>query len=301
MTQTLCRYFSLLFKQNFAWHFHDCFWLSTLTTLPVTYTFRDWVFDQKLCEGSKLSFLVPKVTCSTEPCRLRVSLCIAINHQRYLTKARIFKLHQPPVWSFHSPAIQRGCRAALVISPSRLLKPLFILHCRPIFSKQQNGPDLAEANIWSSCAKCDMPALKSRVRLILNLDLDYVGTLPLVRKYFNIYEVGVSYFSQHQPITRPQTLSPDAHTQILLHLSSLSLTLVKWPKSCSVCRVLHASILAHSLPPVPRSPMKICTTFAMKQQATLHNVCASRVFIRTRRAGRVEESSAFDDQHAAGS
>jgi len=187
------RYFSLLFKQNFAWHFHDCFWLSTLTTLPVTYTFRDWVFDQKLCEGSKLSFLVPKVTCSTEPCRLRVSLCIAINHQRYLTKARIFKLHQPPVWSFHSPAIQRGCRAALVISPSRLLKPLFILHCRPIFSKQQNGPDLAEANIWSSCAKCDMPALKSRVRLILNFDFDCVEALPWVRRYLrylNIHEVG---------------------------------------------------------------------------------------------------------------
>ena len=139
----------------------------------------------------------------------------------------------------------------------------------------------------------------------MNFDFDCVEALLLVRRYhlryFNIHEVG-NLILQSKPtnITSPQTPSPDAHTlRTLLHLSSRSLTLVKWPNSCPVFRVLLASILEPSQPPVPRSPMKICTTFAMKQQATLHNDCASRVFTRTRRVERVEESSAFDDQHAA--
>lgn len=44
----LSRYFSLIFKQNFALHYHNCFCVSTLIILPVTYTFRDWGFDQKV-------------------------------------------------------------------------------------------------------------------------------------------------------------------------------------------------------------------------------------------------------------
>lgn len=140
----------------------------------------------------------------------------------------------------------------------------------------------------------------------MNFDFDRVEALLLVRRYhhlryFNTHEVG-NLILQSKPtnITRPQTPSSDAHTlKPSCSFSSLSLTLVKWLKSCPVFRVLLASILVPSQPPVPRSPIKICTTFAMKQQATLHNGCASRVLIRTGRVERVEESSAFDDQHAA--
>lgn len=113
MTQTLCRYFSLLFKQNFASHRHVCFWLSTLTNLQVMFTFRNWGFDQTVLIVSFLPTLpihVPKVTCSAVEATAKTLSLSASRYQpssdEYLTKARIFKLHQPPVWSFHSPAIQ---------------------------------------------------------------------------------------------------------------------------------------------------------------------------------------------------
>ena len=93
--------------------------------------------------------------------------------------------------------------------------------------------------------------------------------------------------SSPKPITRPKiihhpTTHPLSSFQIAFWRSSQNLASVKWPKSRPDFRVLLASVLMPSRPPIPRAPIKIDTPFVMKPQATLHRGCASRVFIRTR-------------------
>jgi hypothetical protein len=161
----------LIFKQNFALHYHDCFCVSTLIILPVTYTFRDWGFDQKVLIVSYLHyhFSFRRFTCSTVKATAEdfVSLSASQDQPSMTISHKSKNLHTQSATRYGASTTQRSKRssAALAFSFSTS-RTSFIPHYRSIFSKQENwarfGRVQSEIQIWSLCAKIDMPA-KSRV------------------------------------------------------------------------------------------------------------------------------------------
>jgi hypothetical protein len=201
--------YSLLFKRNFASHCHDCFGCQ----LWRSYQYRTHFGIEGLTRqfgcvlSTYLNIHVPKVTCRGDFVSFSGS-----QYQPPMTISRKRKnLHTSSATPMElpQPSDPRERCTALAIPPSRLLERLLSRITVPSSRNKQTGPGLAESNIWSLCAKCNMPALKSRVRLILNFDFNCVEALRLVRRYlryFNIQEVG-NLILQSIPsnITRPIT------------------------------------------------------------------------------------------------
>jgi len=149
------RYFSLLFKQNFALHYHDCFWLSTLTILPVTltYTLRTWPESFVL---PTLPFLVSKVTCSTMKATAKTFVSLSALYQPSMT----ISSSNPISHRYEASTAQRSKRrlcCAFNFSSSAS-RTSFYPHCRPIFSKQENW-----GQVWQSSTRSKFGIYSPRV------------------------------------------------------------------------------------------------------------------------------------------